>query len=161
MAHWLLKLSAMKAILVSLVSLALAAGASSFAFADKPRASKPVKKPNFGDAFELKGRSSSGPRIVDTAVVRTVTEHQAGRVIKDKIADLENCWLRLPAGRRIASAATLHVTVEAAGTVTAARLDGELPAGVGKCITAAAGRWTFPATDGRTELEHGITLTSR
>lgn len=158
MARRLLELSAMKAILVS---LALAAGASSFAFADKPRSSKPAKKPNFGDSFELKGRSSSGPRIVDTAVVRTVTERQAGRSIKDKIADLENCWLRLPAGRRIASAATLHVTVEAAGTVTAARLDGELPAGVGKCIAAAAGHWTFPAADARTELEHGITLTSR
>jgi hypothetical protein len=45
--------------------------------------------------------------------------------------------------------------------VTAARVDGELPAGVGKCITSVATRWSFPVGDARSEIEHGITLTTR
>ncbi len=142
-----------------LVSLALALLSSS-AVADKAKP-KPAKKPNFGESFDLKARSSSKPRDVDPAIARNLTEHQAGRVIKDKIGDLEYCWLKLPAGKRVASAAMLKVTIEAAGTVTQARVDGELPAGVAKCITSAANRWTFPVADARSEIEHGITLTTR
>lgn len=146
-----------------LVSLSLAVLASS-AYADKPRPApaKPApKKPNFGDSFDpfARGRSTSGPKIVDTAVVRSVTE-KSGRTIKDKLDDLEVCWLKLPAAKRTATSVTLRVTVEASGVVTATKLDGELPAGVGKCITAAAGRWTFAAADARTELEQGISLTT-
>ena len=152
----------MKTILVSLL-LASVAGTAA---AQKPRspapAAKPApKKPNFGDGYELKGRSSSGPRVVDTVVVRNVHERPSGRVLADRMDDLETCWLKLPAAKRVASAATLHVTIEAAGNVTAARVDGELPTGVGKCITTAASRWTFPAAETRAEVEHGITLTVR
>jgi hypothetical protein len=155
----------MKTILVSL-SLALVASAAS-ADTTPPKAARgspakaAPKKPNFGDSYDplSKGRSSSGPNIVDTSVVRNVSE-RSNRSIKDKIDDLEVCWLKLPAAKRVAAAALLHVTVEASGVVTASRIDGELPAGVGKCITGAAARWTFPVGDARTELEHGISLTT-
>jgi hypothetical protein len=145
-----------------LVSLAITVGAGTAA-ADKPKIpSKPIaKKPNFGESYALKSRTTGKPRDIDPAIVRNVTEAQSGRVIKERIADVEYCWLKVPAGKRTASAAMLKVTIEAAGNVSSARLDGELPAGVGKCITAAAGRWTFPAGDARSEIEHGITLTTR
>jgi len=150
----------MKTILVSF-SLALL---STTAVADKGKPpSKPAaKKPNFGESFELKGRYASRPRDVEPAIVKNVplTATQPG-VLKDKIGDLEYCWLKLPAAKRVASSAMLKVTIEAVGTVAAARVDGELPAGVGKCITTVASRWTFPAGDARSEIEHGITLTTR
>jgi hypothetical protein len=154
----------MKTILVSFLLAVTASTAS----AQKPRpATKPAaqektaaKRPSFGDGYELKGRSSSGPRVVDTSMVRSLSE-RPNRVLGDRLDDLEVCWLRLPASKRVTSAATLRVTIEAAGHVTAARVDGELPAGVGKCITAAAGRWSFPVADTRAEVEHGITLTTR
>jgi len=145
----------MKTILVSLALTLL----SSSAFADKAKP-KPTKKPNYGESFELKGRFASKPRDVDPTIVKNV-EQAPTRVIKDKVGDLEYCWLKLPAGKRAASSAMLRVTIEAAGNVTQARVEGELPAGVGKCITSAANRWTFPAADARSEIEHGITLSTK
>jgi hypothetical protein len=122
----------------------------------------PPKKPNFGESFDLHARRTTQPRDVDPATVRSLSEHQAGAVIKTRLDDLENCWLRLPAAKRIAGGATLRVTIEATGVVSSARIsDADLPAGVGKCITSAAARWTFPASESRAEIEHGITLTTR
>lgn len=148
----------MKTILLSLSFVGVLAGAAA-AGKSKP-AKTPPKKPNFGESFELKSRFSSRPRDIDPAIVKTV-EIQPTRVVKDKIGDLEYCWLRLPASKRLASSAILRLTVEAAGTVSSVRVDGELPAGVAKCITTVAGRWTWATGDARSEIEHGITLTSR
>jgi hypothetical protein len=150
----------MKTILVSLAITALGAG---IAVAEKPKSPSKTapKKQNFGESFELKSRTTSKPRDTETVVVRSVTEAQAGRVIKDRLGEVENCWLKLPAGKRTTSAAFLKVTIEAGGNVSSARIEGELPAGVGKCITTAAQRWTFPVADARSEIEHGITLTVR
>lgn len=166
MARRLLVRWPMKAIHSLIVVGTLGVLASSAA-ADKrrptPAPAKPAavaKKPNLGESFDLKQRRTALPRDTETQATRSLTDAQVGRVIKDRIGDLEYCWLKLPAGRRTASAATLHVTIEAIGTVAEARIDGELPAGVGKCITTAAGRWTFPVAEGRTEIEHGITLTT-
>jgi len=146
-----------------LVSFALSLVASSALADGRPHPRPPVaaKKPNFGESFELKGRFASRPRDIDPAIVKNVVERQPGRVLKDRMADLEYCWLKLPAGKRVASAAMLRVTVEAEGTVTQARVDGELPAGVARCITSAAQRWVFPVAEARVEIEHGITLTTR
>jgi len=149
--------SVMKPILVGLL---LVVGASSVA-AQKPAPNRHAKKkPNFGEGYELKDRSAHRPRVVETPVVRTVIAHPTGRDLRDKVGDLEYCWLKLPPARRIASAAMLHVTVEAAGMVTAASVEGALPAGVERCITAAAGRWRFPVAETRAELEHAIMLTT-
>ena len=136
------------------------AGAHPAAIFTSQKKSSGISASNFGESFELKGRFASKPRDVDPTIVKNV-EHAPTRVIKDKLSDLEYCWLKLPAGKRAASSAMLRVTIEAAGNVTQARVDGELPAGVGKCITAAANRWTFPAADARSEIEHGITLTTK
>ena len=113
------------------------------------------------ESFDLKGRTTSKPRDVDPTLVRNVTENQASRVIKERIADVEYCWLKLPSGKRPTSAALLKLTIEPTGGVSFARIEGELPAGVGKCITTAASRWNFPVSDARSEIEHGITLTTR
>lgn len=148
----------MKTILVSLSLVGALAGAAA---ADRSKPSKtPSKKPNFGESFELKSRFASRPRAIDPTIVKNV-EVQSTRAIKDKIGDVEYCWLRLPANRRLASSAILRLTVEAAGHVSSVRIDGALPAGVAKCISTVAGRWTWAPEDSRSEIEHGVTLTSK
>ena len=47
------------------------------------------------------------------------------------------------------------------GTVALASVEGDLPAGVAKCITAAANKWTFPSADAGCEIDHGISLNAR
>lgn len=153
----------MKAITTLVLALATVGVVASPAVAGKrpaPAAKPKAKPPNLGESFDLKQRRTALPHDTDTAAARTLTDGQVGRVFKERLGNLEYCWLKQPQGRRTASAAMLHLTVEAIGTVAEARIDGELPAGVGKCITAAASRWTFPASDGRSEVEHGITLTT-
>ena len=143
----------------SLCALAAVGSLASPALADKP--SLKAKKPNFGESFDLKQRRSAPPRDVDPpVVVRSLSDSQTDRVIKNHVEDLEYCWLKLPASRRTTTAATLHVTIEAIGNVADARVEGELPTGVAKCMSLAASKWRFPVTDARTELEHGITLTT-
>jgi hypothetical protein len=145
----------MKTILISFTVLGALAGAAS---ADKAKSK--AKKPNFGESFELKSRSSSRPHDIDPAIVRNVAA-QPARAIKDKVSDLEICWLKLSAGKRLASSAMLRLTVEAAGNVSAVRVDGELPAGVAKCISSMASRWSWAPGDARSEIEHGVTLTTK
>ena len=150
----------MKSIPTSLVVLATLGGLTTLSLADKPKPAKAPKQ-NFGESFGLKQRRVAPPRgNAEPIAVRSLSDGQVGRVIKDRVGDLEYCWLRVPVARRTATA-TLHVSIEAAGTVSETRIDGELPASVGKCITTAANRWTFPVAESRTEIEHGITLSTK
>ena len=122
-----------------------------------------LKQLNYGASFGLRSRSAEQPKAAeqDPAVqIKSLTDSQANRVVKDKLVDVENCWLKLPAAKRVTSSATLHIAVEN-GMVVAARVDGELPKGVAACITAATDRWAFPVTDARSELEQGLVLNAR
>jgi hypothetical protein len=51
-------------------------------------------------------------------------------------------------------------TRQASGKVAAVEVNGEMPAGVDKCIAQMASRWTFPAADAPSEIDHGIMLTT-
>ena len=139
------------------------------AFADTAKKPAPAKSEtqeqllqqlNYGTTYALRSRNSEMPKSAEQdpiVQIKSLTESQANKVVKDKLVDVENCWLKLPAAKRITSSATLHLAVEN-GMVVAARVDGELPKGVASCITAATDRWAFPVTDSRSELEQGIVL---
>jgi hypothetical protein len=97
----------------------------------------------------------------DKAPARSVTESAVGKVVRERSEELEYCWLRVPAAKRTASSAVLKLMIEASGAVAGAELEGEVPAGVSKCITAAAAKWTFPAEDEGCEIEHGLSFNAK
>lgn len=158
----------MKAILAaSLVSVV--AGSPALAKPSRPSPA-PVKKPvidevsklDLGLAYGLKTtRQAALPSVhVEDFEAKPLTENQVGSIVRERAEDLEYCWLRLPAKKRVVSAAILHLKIEASGKVAAVEVNGEMPAGVDKCIAQMASRWTFPAADAPSEIDHGIMLTT-
>jgi len=119
----------------------------------------PMPKMNFGESYILGGRDAAQPTVAEaTQDAKSVTDSQVGKVVHERVEELEYCWLRLPASKRVATSATLHLAIEASGAVAGVTIDGELPVGMGKCITAAASKWTFPSADSGCEIEHGIAM---
>jgi hypothetical protein len=115
---------------------------------------------NYGTSFVLGERHAAQPKASEADPViqiKSLTESQGNKVVQDKMVDVENCWLKLPAAQRVTSSATLHLAVEN-GMVVEARVEGALPKGVASCITSATDRWAFPVTDARSEIEQGIVL---
>lgn len=163
----------MKAIFAALVTLSASTALAkpsrpAHAPAKKPAAEakkgvEEVSKLDLGLAYGLKERKTALP---DTAAdaeqfeVQRLNENQVGAIVKQRAEDLEYCWLRLPASKRVVSAAILHLNIEASGKVAAVEVNGDIPAGVGTCITRMAHRWTFPTADAATEIDHGIMLTT-
>lgn len=156
----------MKAILASLI-VTLAAG-TALAKPSKPAPKKPVApavdevlKLNLGLAYGLKARKNEVPETdAETFEAKGLKETQVGAIVRERAEDLEYCWLRLPSSKRVVSAAILHLSIEASGKVAAVEVNGDMPAGVGKCISQMAGRWSFPAADTASEIDHGIMLTT-
>ncbi len=154
----------MKAIASLLFAVSMLASPA-LAKGPKPAPKKPVadevSKLNLGLSYGLKTRASALPAAdAEKAEAKPLSENQVGAIVRERAEDLEYCWLRLPPAKRVVSAAILHLSIEADGKVAAVEVNGDLPAGVGKCITQMAGRWTFPAADAATEIDHGIMLTT-
>lgn len=120
----------------------------------------PMPKMDFGESYILGARTSAEPTSSEPTndTAKTVSNSQVGQVVRDRVEELEYCWLRLPASKRVATSATLHLAIEATGAVAGVTIDGVLPAGMSKCITAAASKWTFPSADSGCEIEHGISM---
>jgi hypothetical protein len=118
-----------------------------------------LKQLDYGQSYVL-GARRAVEVTADTEKVeaKSISESAVSKVIKDRVDELEYCWLRLPAAKRVASSAVIHFAIEASGTVAGVDIEGTLPAGVGKCITAAASKWTFPSADSGCEAEHAISL---
>lgn len=129
--------------------------------AEKPVVVDEVSKLNLGLGYGLKARKNEVPETdMEEFEAKGLKETQVGAIVRERSEDLEYCWLRLPSAKRVVSAAILHLSIEATGKVAAVEVNGDLPSGVGKCITQMAGRWTFPAADTATEIDHGIMLTT-
>jgi hypothetical protein len=113
-----------------------------------------------GEDFVLGMRRATEVAVddADKAPVRSVGETAVAKVVSERAEELEYCWLRVPAAKRTASSAMLKLMIEASGSVVFAELDGDVPAGVSKCVTAAASKWTFPAADEGCEVEHGLSF---
>jgi hypothetical protein len=150
---------------VVLASPALAGKLRTVPVPAKKPAVDEVSKLNLGRAYGLKTRKVTQPERlpepdVESFEAKALSEKQVGSIVRERTEDLEYCWLRLPPAKRVVSAAILHLSIEASGKVAAVEVNGDLPAGVGKCITQMASRWAFPAADTATEIDHGITLTT-
>ncbi|MDB4961209.1 MAG: hypothetical protein JWP01_1208 [Myxococcales bacterium] len=114
---------------------------------------------SYGEGLLNKTRTSAEPTSADpTLEAKSLSNSQVSKVVHDRVEELEYCWLRLPASKRVASSAVLHLAIEATGSVVGVTIEGELPATVGKCITAAASKWQFPSADSGCEIEHGIAM---
>jgi hypothetical protein len=125
------------------------------------RVAEPIKLDvTAAESYGMKARKAAMPSdalaIVEAA--KSVSNAQVTQVINERIEELEYCWLRLPASKRVASSAMIHFAIEASGTVAGIEVEGQLPAGVAKCITAATSKWTFPAADAGCEVEHPISM---
>src|SRR5688500_13356343 len=143
-------------VLTSLTTPALAGPA-------RPKRPEPdaLKKLNLGDSYGLKARKNTLPKAdVERAATVTLNENQMTSVIKEHLDEVQYCWMRVPRGKRAVSAAILVLAVEPIGSVKSVEVNGDLPAGVAKCIEKVASRWLFPATDAAAEISHGITLTT-
>lgn len=115
-------------------------------------------KLNYGQTYVLGARKADKPAgDTEPAVAVKHADSPLDAVIDNRMGDVEVCWLKLPAAKRVASSATLSLTVEG-GMVKAAKIDGKLPDGVASCITTATDRWAFPVLDGKAELEHAMTF---
>ena len=154
------------ALLISFASPALArpartAAAPAPAVAKKLDKVDEVSKLNLGLSYGLKQRKNEVPETdAETFEAKGLKENQVGAIVRERAEDLEYCWLKLPPSKRVVSAAILHLSIESSGKVAAVEVNGDLPAGVGKCITQMASRWAFPEADNTTEIDHGIMLTT-
>jgi hypothetical protein len=140
------------------------------AMADKPNKKKSVaakskKAPviRYGESFDLSRPARKAARPVDEDIMeieyRTVSLAQVGKVIKDRAADLEYCWLRLPAThRKHETTALLRLSIHPTGTLASAEVLGQVPPACTKCILAQASKWTFPEADTLTTVDYPITL---
>ena len=140
------------------------AGKAADKVAPKAPAVDELTKLDLGNQFGLKKRQMAPLPTPDIDIeqfeAKSLSEKQVGAIVAERADDLEYCWLRLPQSKRVVSAAILHLEIEASGKVSAVEVNGDLPAGVGKCITQLAGRWTFPAADAASVIDHGIMLTT-
>ncbi|MBA3396805.1 MAG: hypothetical protein H0T89_29510 [Deltaproteobacteria bacterium] len=120
-----------------------------------------VSKLDLGIGYGLKQRRSALPtEETEQFEAKALTESQVGKIVRERSDELEYCWLRLPPSKRVVSAAILHLSIHGTGKVASVEVNGDMPAGVAKCITSAASRWTFPVADAATEVDHGIMLTT-
>lgn len=133
------------------------------ALAKKPVVDE-VSKLDLGLAYGLKQRRAALPAEISEETeqfdAKALTESQVGKIVRERSDELEYCWLRLPPAKRVVSAAILHLSIQGTGKVASVEVNGDMPAGVAKCITSAASRWTFPVADAATEVDHGIMLTT-
>ena len=120
---------------------------------------------NFGDDYVMRkagsSRESARPDVdEETFQAKAVSNKEAVNVVKSKADELEYCWSRVPAAKRVDTSGVLHIAIEASGAVAGVWIDGAVPASVEKCMSDRAAKWTFPAADAGCELEHGISFST-
>jgi hypothetical protein len=143
------------------------------AMADRPNKKKSVaaktKKASalpvirYGESFDLSRSARKAAKPVDEDIMeieyRTVSVSQVGQVVKDRAADLEYCWLRLPPGqRKHETTAILRLSIHPSGSVAATELVGDVPPACTKCLVAQTSKWTFPEADTLSTVDYPITL---
>jgi hypothetical protein len=157
----------MKTILVVVGTLGLFT-TPALAGASKKKPAAPatqVKKPAFGESFDLAPRRAALPRESETVEApvqpKALGDAQLAAVIDKRLPDIEHCWNKLPQRQRVeACTALLDLTVEPNGSVSAIEIGGDVPAGAHRCITRAVARWKFPTADDQSKVEYGIALRS-
>jgi hypothetical protein len=133
------------------------------AYAGKPQlslaAKKPLKKPNCGESFDLAPRHAALPAEAEHVAKKLLTDGQVATVVKAKLADVQYCWNRLPAGQRKTDAtAVLRLAIDATGEVETVDVGGLVSQEAQRCIAVAAAKWQFPVADELGEFEYAVAL---
>lgn len=120
---------------------------------------------DFGEGFVVKHaaaqRETERPDVdEETFEAKGVSNKAALAIVKSKSDELEYCWIKVPAKQRANTSATLHVAIEASGSVAGAWIDGTVPASVEKCLSERAAKWSFPAADAGSEVEHSLSFST-
>ncbi|HEY4182551.1 MAG TPA: hypothetical protein VGM90_37220 [Kofleriaceae bacterium] len=120
---------------------------------------------DFGEGFVMKHesaqRETERPDVdEETFEAKGVSNKAAIALVKSKSDELEYCWMKLPAAKRANTSASLHIAIEASGAVAGAWVDGSVPASVEKCLSERAAKWTFPAADAGSEIEHALSFST-
>lgn len=131
----------------------------------KAVAKKPGKAPimKTGANYVLGARkvADQPKEEVQQIVPRGLSQPQIVDFMNAHTDDIQLCWNKLPASHRAeAATALLRLAVSDQGKVTDVEVDGDVPAGVHKCITSAVARWQFPIAEAATDIEYGISLRS-
>jgi hypothetical protein len=145
------------------IAIALLVGTASAVAAPQPAPSKkpiaPLKKPNFGEAFDLAPRHAALPGETTRAAKKLLTDQQVNTLVKSKLADVQYCWNRLPeAQRKIDATIVLKLAIEATGEVETVEIGGLASVEAQRCIQIAAAKWQFPVADQASETEYAIAL---
>ncbi len=116
------------------------------------------------ERFDLKrkGRDASAPRgdAELHMVAATLSVATVGAVIAERQADLEYCFMKIPAAARGNEEFMLHLTIAPRGNVLAATVAGDANAvAIERCIQAQARRWSFPQADAPSEVDYPLTFT--
>ena len=120
---------------------------------------------NFGDDYVMRkagsSRESARPDVdEETFEAKAVSNKEAVKIVKANAEELEYCWIKVPAAKRVDTSAVLHLAIEASGAVAGVWVDGQIPASVEKCMNDRAAKWSFPAADAGCEIEHGISFST-
>lgn len=128
----------------------------------KPVETKPLKKPNCGESYDLFAPShhAATPTGDRTEVAKKLlTQLQVDQVVKAKLGDVQYCWNRLPASqRRSDTTAILELAIDATGEVETVDVHGSVPQEAARCISAAAAAWQFPVADQAGDFEYAVAL---
>lgn len=155
----------------------LALSAPAFAGTAPPPASPPAasapagsgdvwKHLDYGQSYTLGHHRAAVPRPAEDAPApvatkpHTLGDSQVGKVVHDRLADVQRCWLKLPDKQRIDSTAVLHLAIAPTGGVVDVTIGGDVPDGAVPCLTAAVERWQFPAAETSSEVSYPVMLRS-
>lgn len=122
---------------------------------------KPTAKPNLGEAYDLPRLDRRAKLPVETekaAAPKSLTQYQVGEVVKQRRDDVEFCWASLAIMDRVPCTAVLKLAIDPQGNVTSAKVSGDAPATVSRCLGDAATHWTFPATELKSDVAYPIAL---
>ncbi|CAN5371093.1 hypothetical protein BH11MYX1_BH11MYX1_19820 [soil metagenome] len=142
----------------SFLTCALVTVLASSAFAGKPT-STTTKKPKCGENYELAPRTSATPTETTRVEKKGLSESQVANVVKSRLADVRDCWAKLPSGQRRDAMALLQLAIDETGEVqTVGVVGAAVPGDAQRCIATRAGAWKFPAADRAGAYEYGVQL---
>lgn len=134
----------------------------------KPAAAMTLATSGLGRGAEFAlGRPDRGPSYKPDAEsevrmkAESLTLAMVGLVVRENATAIELCMTKLPRDSRVATVG-LHMTIEPAGHVSAAKVTGAGKAtAFSSCLATAAKTWAFPHTDAVSDVEYPITLNGR
>lgn len=122
-----------------------------------------VVKANIGEGYDLPrlDRKAKLPTeaVVETSTAsKTLTPYQVSEVVKMRRDDVEYCWAGVAILDRMPCTAVLKLSVDPQGNVTSAKVGGDAPASVARCLGDAVTHWSFPTTELKSDVSYPIAL---